>query len=327
MFGVSVLKPRLDAGASDVCCPVRGCGYRVPLQPALFRATAEYRCPLHRIYVAASTFAYEREADNLLWTREDDLALLNGGRRRGWDLGLARENSERAVTWNVFRWLEVSGALPGLLEHALGRGVATAHVTYWGYSPEREGVYMPLLRARNAFEEEDADATEPTVLIDTDDTLILVDPRMGPTTETSQTPVGWERYERGGKGWSNRVFAGAVREAAGDKGPFELLKLWLLGSYMAELAGKAFVLLHMTPVWSGAPLLAKLRPQFVSDPTREARSLTWEGTYEYIAAEYPGARDVQAVLTYFREKSAGYGADGRLRRAFAVPELRSETTS
>lgn len=322
MFGVSVLKPRLDAGASDVCCPVRGCGYRVPLQPALFRTTSEYRCPLHRIYVAASTFAYEREADNLLWTREDDLILLNGVRRHGRDLGLARENSERALTWNVFRWLEVSGVLPCLLEHVLGRGVATTHVIYWGYSPEREGFYLPLVRARNAFEEEDADATEPAVLIDTDDTLILVDPRTGPATETSQTPAGWERYERGGKGWSARVFAGPIRDVACARGSFELLKLWLLGSYMAELAGKAFVLLHMTPVWSGAPVLTKLQPQFLRDPARKAHSLTWEDTYEFIAAKHPSARDAQAILTFFREKSAGYGADGRLRRAFAVPQHR-----
>jgi hypothetical protein len=323
VFGISVLKPRLDAGASDVSCPVRGCGYRVPLQPGLFRTTAEYRCPLHRIYVAANTFAYEREADNLLWTREDDLVLLNGGRRSGWDLGLAYENSERAVTWNVFRWLEVSGVLPGLLEHVLGRSVATAQVIYWAYSPEREGIYMPIVRARNAFEEEGADAIEPAVLIDTDDMFILVDPRMGPGTEKSQTPVGWERYERGGKGWSSRVFAGAVRDVAAEKGPFGLLKLWLLGSYMAELAGKAFVLLHVTPAWSGAPLLAKLRPQLVSNPGREAISLTWEDTYEYVAGECADVRDAQAVLTYFREKSAGYGADGRLRRAFAVPPYRA----
>jgi len=270
--------------------------------------------------VAASTFAYEREADNLLWTGEDDLVLLKGGRRRGWDLGLAYENSERSVTWNVFRWLEVSGALPGLLERVLGRGVATAHVTYWGYSPQREGIYMPLMRARNAFHEEEATATEPTVLIDTDDTLVLVDPRTSQSTETPRTPVGWEQYERGAKGWSATVFAGSIREVAFDKGPFGLLKLWLLGSYMAELAHKAFVLLHVTPAWSGAPLLARLRPQFISDPRRDARALTWEDTYDYVAAECSGMRDAQAVLTYFREKSAGYGADGRLRRAFAVSE-------
>jgi hypothetical protein len=320
VFGISVLKPRLDAGASDVSCPVRGCGYRVPLQPALFRTTAEYRCPLHRIYVAANTFAYEREADNLLWTREDDLVLLSGGRRSGWDLGLAYENSERAVTWNVFRWLEVSGALPGLLEHVLGRTVVTAQVIYWAYSPEREGIYMPIVRARNAFEEEGVGAMEPAVLIDTDDAFILVDPRMGHGTEKPQAPVGWERYERGGKSWSSRVFAGAVRDVAAEKGPFGLLKLWLLGSYMAELAGKAFVLLHVTPAWSGTPLLAKLQPQFVSGPERQASSLTWEDIYEHVVAECADARDAQAVLTYFREKSAGYGADGRMRRAFAVPE-------
>ena len=180
---------------------------------------------------------------------------------------------------------------------------------------------MPVVRARNAFEEEEgADAIEPAVLIDTDDSFILVDPRMGPRTEKSQAPIGWERYERGGKGWSSRVFAGAVRDVAGEEGPFGLLKLWLLGSYMAELAGKAFVLLHVTPAWSGTPLLAKLQPQFVSGPERQASSLTWEDIYEHVDAECADARDAQAVLTYFREKSAGYGADGRLRRAFAVPE-------
>lgn len=319
MFGVSLLKPQSDVGPSDVCCPVRGCGHRVPLQPALFRTTPEYRCPLHRIYVAASTFAYEREVDNLLWTGEDDLALLNGGRPRGRDLGLTHDNSERALTWNVFRWLEVSGALPAFLEHALGRTVATVDLVYWGYSPEREGVWMPLVRARNAFDEEHAEATEPAVLIDTGDTLIAVDPRLGPGAGRSWTPAHWEKYERGGKGWAANVFSGDLREIVADKSAFEFLKLWLLGSYMAEAEGKAFVLMHMTPAWSGAPLLDSLRPQVKSGSGREVASVTWEDVYAYVSAECANARHAPALLTYLREKSAGYGVDGRLRRAFALP--------
>lgn len=318
MFGVSLLKPQSDFGPADVCCPVRGCGHRLPLQPALFRTTSEYRCPLHRIYVAANTFAYEREVDNLLWTAEDDLALLHGGRPRGRDLGLTHDNSERALTWNVFRWLEVSGALPAFLESTLARAVATVDLVYWGYSPEREGVCMPLVRARNAFHEEDADAIEPAVLIDTGDTLIAVDPRMGPGATRSWTPAHWEKYERGGKSWAAEVFCGDLGAIVADKGAFEFLRLWLLGSYMAAAEDKAFVLLHMTPVWSGAPLLKSLGPQLKTGPARQTVSVTWEDVYAHVGGECVNARNAPALLTYLREKSAGYGADGRLRRAFAL---------
>ncbi len=318
MYGISLLKPRLEVGPSDVTCPVRACRCRLPLQPALFRMTPEYRCPIHRIYVSANVFAYEREAENLLWTGEDDLVLLHGGRRLGRDIGLARDNSERAVTWNVFRWLETSGALGELLERWTGRPAIPNEVVYWGYAPERDGTWAPLLRARTAFEEDEHEATEPAVVIVTDDTVFVLDPRLAGAASTPRVPTGWERYEQGAKGWPAAVFSGHVRPFASDKGRFELLRLWLLGTHMAEQVGKAFELLHLVPAWSAAPMLADLASHLVQDGRRKARRVSWEDVHAFVSADHPTARDAEAVVTYLEEKSAGYGPDGVLRRAFAL---------
>ena len=65
-----------------------------------------------------------READNLLWTEDGGLQLLNATKSAG-DYGfLGHDNSERAVAWNVFRWLERSNVLSALLEYLTGRFAA-----------------------------------------------------------------------------------------------------------------------------------------------------------------------------------------------------------
>ena len=67
--------------------------------------------PQHGIYISPSTFEYADEFDNLLWHDPADRELLAAFKPFKRESRLARDNSEDALTWNVFRYLEKSGRL------------------------------------------------------------------------------------------------------------------------------------------------------------------------------------------------------------------------
>ena len=318
MYGLSLLKPRVESTASTVTCPLRGCRHEVPIQPSLFRTSQEYRCPLHRIYISATTFAYEREIDNLLWTEDGGLQLLNATKRMGAYGFMSHDNSERAVAWNVFRWLELNNVLGALLEHWTNRIAASPRVSYWSHSPEREGSILPLLRARTAFEEVEPDETTPAVVVESDDALFVIDPHLGPGGPSPRPPRGWERYAENARGWADQVLTGDLRELASDSGRFELTRQWLIGTHMADQLSKPFVLIHLVPSWSAAGVFTGAVTSFSVGPDRDAMRVTWEDVYTFVAQNHASARDAAVVLTYMEEKPAGYGSDGVLRRAFAL---------
>jgi len=283
----------------------------------LFRSGSEYKCPVHKIYVSQTTFAYERETDNILWSDQDSLQLLLASKRADRDERLSLETSERALTWNVFRWLESAGALGALVEHWTGRETVHPQVVYWGYSREREGTHGGLLRARSAFSDE-AGETEPAVLLETEQTLFFIDPRVGSAKPAPRAPAGYEGYETGGGGWAHQVLEGPCRDHAADRGRFDLLRLWLLGTWMAEHAGKGFVLVHLIPSWLPPSVLEACRPRFKQTAERAVVHTTWEELYTFVRAGFAGLPGAPALMTYLEEKSAGYNPVGILRRAFAL---------
>ena len=83
----------------------------------VFKRLEEFKCPEHGIFVSPSTFEYQNRLENLLWkdTLDQDL-LFNGvfGFKRETEK-IARDNSEDAVPWNVFRYLEKQKLLSGFL--------------------------------------------------------------------------------------------------------------------------------------------------------------------------------------------------------------------
>jgi hypothetical protein len=318
MYGVSLLKPRLERSADGLVCPVRGCRHHVPVQPQVFRLSPEYVCPVHKIAISEATFAYERESDNLLWSDAESLRLLNASKPPGRDERIGFDNSERALTWNVFRWLETTGVLGDMLERWTGGLMVAPSVVYWSYSSARDGVDLSLMRARSAYDEEDGEETEPAVLVTTDDLVVFVDPHLGSAVAAPRNPSGSERYQAGGRGWAADVVEGPCRDFAADRGEFELLRLWLIGSFLAQQVEKRFVLLYVAPSWSRGTSFAAASARFRQGPDRQALRVDWEQIYRAVAAEHVAAPGALALLTYLEQKAAGYGADGVLRRAFRL---------
>lgn len=318
MYGVSLLKTCLERTAGGLVCPVRGCRYEVPIQHTVFRLTDDAVCPVHKIAISESTFAYQREADNLLWTDSDSMRLLNAAKKAGRDDRLGHDTSERALTWNVFRWLESTDALGGLIEHWTGERVVAPAVVYWSYSRSREGVHFPLYQARTAYHEEEPDQTEPAIIVETDELVVVVDPHLGSVRPAPRGPGDADRYQSGAGGWAAEVLDTPCRELTSDRGQFELLRLWLLGSLMARQQGKRFLLLYLAPAWSSAPVFLAASSRFRHAPERAALRVSWEEIHAFVAAAQAQSPGALALLSYLEEKAAGYGQDGVLRRAFLL---------
>ena len=105
------LKSRLIITDTTVECPVTSCTHTVKRQRGSFRCAEEFKCPEHEIFISPSTFAYADEWQNLLWKSQKDIDLLNNIYRCKREHRLHHNNSEDAVSWNVFRYLESTNLL------------------------------------------------------------------------------------------------------------------------------------------------------------------------------------------------------------------------
>lgn len=99
------LKGSIKITDTTVECPVKGCSKKVKRQKNFFKREEMFKCPEHNIYISPSTFAYQCELDILLW-KDDDLNLFEKIKEVKRESRIAYDNSEDAVTWNVFRFLE-----------------------------------------------------------------------------------------------------------------------------------------------------------------------------------------------------------------------------
>src|ERR1035441_5823585 len=136
MYGLSHLKNAIKINEATVECPVKGCNHFVSRQRKVFRRLEEFKCPEHGIFISPSTFEYQNRIENILWKETVDQDLLFNGifsvKRE--TKRIARDHSEDAVTWNVFRYLEKQKLLGSFLSNLTGAPVDNCEVIYWSYS-------------------------------------------------------------------------------------------------------------------------------------------------------------------------------------------------
>ena len=308
MYDVPQLKETITITDGTVECPVRGCTTSVerargkePLRQPKFL------CEPHGIYVSSSTFEYADEWDNLLWRDESDRQLMGAIKTTKRESRLARDNSEDALTWNVFRYLEKSGRLGSIVDAEL----ENAQPAFWSFSQSVGGVVPALQRARAEFGEA---GSEPDVIIEAPGRMIWIEAKLGSSNETlPSNPADNKKYLTGGDGWFGKAFVSEYGTVALDAKRYELMRLWLLGSWAAAQDGSEFFLINMTrqesPESSFASHIAKLaNAHFVT--------ASWEQFYRWLENQ-PRTTESDRLLKHLREKSAGY-RNGRLEPAFAT---------
>jgi len=132
MLGMEELKESIGITETTVECPVKGCSEKIERQRN----------------------EYQSELDNLLWKDQADLDLFKMIRTVKRESRIARDNSEDAVTWNVFRFLERNNLVEKTLSPIIGVPLKSSEVIYWSYSQKENSSWSELNKARKEFGEE-----------------------------------------------------------------------------------------------------------------------------------------------------------------------------
>ena len=115
MYGYNSLKSQIHLSEDEVECPIKDCNKKVRRQRKVFRKEQEFKCPTHQIYISPSTFEYENEFQNLLWNDDSDKKYFSELKSFKRESRIARENSEDAVSFNIFRYLQKNKLLDSFL--------------------------------------------------------------------------------------------------------------------------------------------------------------------------------------------------------------------
>lgn len=332
MYGWNDLKKTIAITATTVECPVLGCGELVERQRKTFLKETRFTCPVHRICISPSTFEYPDERDNMLWISEADMALWKCIKAKGVkrESRMARDNSEDALTWNIFRYLEANGLIGQFINSLVGEPISRQpSVVYWSYCQTSRKPFPSLLEAASTFGEHIDRRSEPDVILDDDNVLVFIECKLSAGNSTKPSdPDNPKLYLSGGDSWFGTIFHpdATFTKIAVEKRLYELMRLWLLGSWIAAQAGKRFLLVNV--VREGAKIESDIEARFAAltqpNPQRAFVRCTWERIYSEFVLPRADNTDADRVGQYLKGKTLGYSAasrqtQGKLSLAFVLP--------
>jgi hypothetical protein len=319
MFGVGNLKPQIHISPYTVECPVMGCPQDVERQRHSFKREERFRCPEHKIYISPSTFEYDLEIDNLLWKNETDLTLLEAVKTVKRESRISRDNSEDAISWNVFRYLEDTNQVAKLLSWVTQTEQHLIELMYWSYSQEAHGAWPELNKARKEFGENLQRSSEPDLIALTDTALFFIEAKVTATNNTS--PSGSNNrtnYLTGGNEWHTHVFVSDFDTVAIKARKYELFRFWLLGSWLASQIGRDFYLINIVLSEREKDIEQRFHPHIQKGINCHFKRVAWEEIHNFIAEYAPEDHNKSVILEYFGNKTIGYNRFGELKKAFMV---------
>ncbi len=320
MYDVQALKGQIEITETTVECPVIGCNQKIERQRKRFKREDRFMCPNHDIYISPSTFGYKNETDNMLWIDDNDMALFNQIKKFKRESRISQDNSEDAVSWNVFRYIERNNLTTAFLQDVLGIDETSPEIIYWSYSRSDGGVWNPLRKGREQFELRPAKGSEPDLFILGDKSMVIIEAKFGASnrTEPSNPKVKY-KYVSGGQNWWNEVIHSDFKTLAVQDKRYELARFWLIGSWMAKQYGLDFYLINLTLSNQENVIEQSFKEHIIEDGTRKFKRITWEDIYLFIKDQPADEKEKEIILNYYQNKSQGYDAKGNLQKAFLIP--------
>jgi hypothetical protein len=320
VYGWRELKKELGVTETTVECPVLECGHKVERQRNRFVVDDKFICPEHDICISPTTWKYASKADNLLWNSPAEMTLLSEIENTKRESRIAFDNSEDAVTFNVFRFLELQ---PQLLEEVLremgGESVHNPRLVYWSHDQEANEIWAPLEQARKEFGEQPRSGSEPDLIVATAETLFFIEAKVTSANRVSAPKSGnSKRYLTGGDSLFERVFTVDWATASADR--YELTRFWLLGSWLAADLGLKFRLVSLLPM----RLIQQFPPEHFGTYIAQSTDcgfgvFAWEYIWKALHRGDATAQPTSALLDrYFLNKTVGYDHRHRLQLAFRV---------
>jgi len=320
MLGMEELKESIEITDTTVECPVKGCSEKVERQRKVFKREERFKCSKHNIYISPSTFEYQSELDNLLWKNKVDLDLLERIKKVKRESRIARDNSEDAVTWNVFRFLERNNLVEMILNSIIGVTLKSSEVIYWSYSQKENYSWSELNKARKEFGEEIKRSSEPDIIIKTDNTLLFIEAKLTAGNETIPSDTSnSKKYETGSDNWLSKVLKSDYKTVAIFEKKYELLRFWLLGTWIAKQQDLDFYLVNLVLSEREKDIEVIFKRHLYENQRRKFIRITWEDIYQQILNNNLSGIDKDTMIRYFKNKTIGYDGNGKLQRAFSIP--------
>lgn len=326
MYSNKDLKSKIKITDDKVECPVKGCTEIVDRKRLKDNKGNNFVCEKHRILITPSTFIYQDLKDNLVC--EDDIFLLNKILRTKRESRLKNENSEDAVSWNVFRYLEKENLLLHWLNKISRETHTECEIMYWSYCKSVKGTYPLLEKARKEFGEIENQGSEPDIIIKTDKTLFLLEAKLFSSNKTSgygktlqKRKENPKKYITGGSNLFKNIFTNNyVAILQGQK--YELMRFWLLGSWMAkqEKVHKVnFELINLVIERNEKEIEIDFGKHIIQNGNNKFSRQTWESIYHFIRETGDKNKYKESILNYYENKAAGYKSNGALKdKAFEL---------
>ena len=315
MFGIEELKENIEITNTTVECPVKDCVEKVEKQQRNdIKTEKRFLCQIHNIYITPTTFLYKNELDNILW----DYELLYKIKEVKRESRFFHDNSEDAVTWNIIRFLEKNNLVNSILGSILKIPIQSPEIIYWSYSQKEKDSWSMLNEARTEFGERIRRSSEPDIIIKTDSALLFIEAKLtsGNNTSSRSNP---KKYLTGGKNWFQNVFTSNYDTIVRLEKKYELMRFWLLGTWIADQHNLDFYLINLVLSEQEKDIEEIFNRLIRTNENRKFIRITWEDIYlEILNNELPGS-DKEKMINYFQNKTIGYKY-GRIRRAFSIPK-------
>lgn len=326
MYGFNDLKERILITNDKVECPVKGCNTTVERKRKKDRLELEqerFKCPVHNIYISPTTWAYSDKLDNLLWKDKADIELLGKLKTAKRENRMSHDNSEDAVTWNVFRFLEKNNLIESIFLPIVDNALTPSKFTeiiYWSYSQTEGAGWTKLLKARGEFGEGKKTGSEPDVIIKTDKALLFIEAKVTANNAPPPPKNINEKYITGGNKWFEKVFKSDYPSLVKKEKKYELMRFWLLGTWIAYQLNLDFYLVNITLKDREQDIEDAFKKHIKHNEHRKFKRITWENIYHKIArSEFTGP-DKDTLMNYFRAKTIGYSQKQELQRAFSIED-------
>ncbi|MDP2302550.1 MAG: hypothetical protein Q8N03_09015 [Ignavibacteria bacterium] len=314
MYSFKELKNQIEITETTVECPVKNCDTKVERQKKEFKRDERFLCIKHSIYISPSTYEYVNYQDNLLWKDYDDIQLLESILKSKRESRISRERSEDALTWNVFRYLDKKNELVEWCSGFVKKRVSYTNIIYWSYCKNTNGTYPLLKEARAEFGEANSRGSEPDLIIETDKALFFIESKLMASNKTNPSnPNVTKKYLTGGSEWFSKVFKSPYSEIICNS-KYELMRFWLLGTWMASKTKKEFFLVNLVPIFMEEEIEANFGKHIIQNEQRKFYRLTWENMFSYIDLKYR-TDDEKLLSDYLLNKTIGYNSNGKLSRA------------
>jgi len=317
MFGVNDLKSNIIVTETTVECPVKDCFEIVARQRKSFKREPQFQCPNHKIYISPSTFEYQNETENFLWRDPEDLSLLRKIKTIKRESRMARDNSEDALTWNVFRYLEKTNQVAPSLSSLIGASVINPNLVYWSYSQATQSVWPQLARARAEFGEHPTRSSEPDLVVVSDTALFFIEAKLTATNMTTPSrPQHTKKYLTGGDNCYQQVFKTDYDTLVNKERKYELTRFWLLGSWIATQLNSDFYLVNLVLEEREKDIEQLFKPHLRTNSRGHFLRWSWEDIRHFVSKNAMATQDKDLFTSYFENKTIGYNHLRELQVAF-----------